>query len=118
RRLIQQGVAEPSDAELAAETERLLERDRIDSSRAVAPLRQANDAVELDTTNLTFEEQVDRIVSLALERRERAADEWTVGSLVPRGAARPAQGTSGAGGAAAPAGARPPRGAGGCGVGC
>lgn len=75
RRLIQQGVAEPSDAELAAETERLLERDRIDSSRAVAPLRKANDAVELDTTNLTFEEQVDRIVSLALERRERLAHE-------------------------------------------
>jgi cytidylate kinase len=41
----------------------------------VAPLRKANDAVELDTTNLTFEEQVDRIVSLALERRERLAHE-------------------------------------------
>jgi cytidylate kinase len=37
-------------------------RDRADASRAVAPLRRAPDAVEVDTTLLTFGEQVARIV--------------------------------------------------------
>ena len=68
RRLKQQGVVDPSDEELKAEVGRLLERDRIDSEREVAPLRKAKDAVEVDTTGLSFEEQVDRIVRLAGER--------------------------------------------------
>jgi cytidylate kinase len=40
-------------------------RDDADSSRAIAPLRPADDAVLLDTTVLTFDEQVNRIVELA-----------------------------------------------------
>ena len=68
RRLKQQGVVDPSDEELNAEVERLLERDRIDSEREVAPLRKAKDAVEVDTTGLSFDEQVDWIVRLAGER--------------------------------------------------
>jgi len=43
----------------------LEERDARDSARAVAPLRQAPDALVLDTTNLAFEEVVDRIVAEA-----------------------------------------------------
>jgi cytidylate kinase len=43
----------------------LQSRDTADSTRAVAPLKPAADAVVLDTTALTFPEQVDRIVSLA-----------------------------------------------------
>lgn len=35
----------------------LQERDRIDSTRAVAPLRQAEDAIVLDNSHLTIEEQ-------------------------------------------------------------
>jgi len=35
----------------------LVERDRIDSSRAVSPLRQADDAIVLDNSHLTHEEQ-------------------------------------------------------------
>jgi len=64
RRLLQQGVDEPDADQIAAETARLLERDRIDSEREVAPLRKAKDAIEVDTTDLTFEEQVQRILSL------------------------------------------------------
>ena len=33
------------------------ERDRIDSSRAISPLRKADDALELDNSNLTIDEQ-------------------------------------------------------------
>jgi len=39
----------------------LTERDRIDSSRATAPLRKADDAVEIDTTQLSIQEQVKKI---------------------------------------------------------
>lgn len=43
----------------------LRERDRIDSTRAVAPLRPAADAVVLDTTDLSLEEVLERIEKLA-----------------------------------------------------
>ena len=39
----------------------LAERDRIDSSRATAPLKKADDAVEIDTTQLSIEQQVKKI---------------------------------------------------------
>lgn len=68
RRLAERGVVAPTKDELAAEVERLMERDRLDSERQVAPLRKAPDAVEIDTTDLTFEEQVSRIASLARDR--------------------------------------------------
>ncbi len=43
----------------------LRERDRIDSTRAVAPLRPAPDAVVLDTTELSLEEVLARIEKMA-----------------------------------------------------
>jgi cytidylate kinase len=43
----------------------LAARDQADSSREVAPLRPADDAVPIDTTGLSFAEQVDKIVALA-----------------------------------------------------
>jgi cytidylate kinase len=39
-------------------------RDQRDSTREASPLRKADDAVELDTTGLTIDEVVDRIVGL------------------------------------------------------
>jgi CMP/dCMP kinase len=48
----------------------LAERDRRDSTRAVSPLTKAPDAVEIDTSSLTIEEQVERVVEL-VERRMR-----------------------------------------------
>lgn len=70
RRLAQQGVEDPGLDVLREEVERLRERDRQDSEREVAPLRVAEDAVVVDTTALTFEEQVTAILELA---RGRAA---------------------------------------------
>lgn len=43
----------------------LLERDRIDSSREEGPLRQAEDALLLDTTLLSIPEQVESVLELA-----------------------------------------------------
>jgi cytidylate kinase len=67
RRLVQRGS--PTDPGTVAEEATLLAaRDQADSTRAVAPLRRADDAIDLDTTNLSFAEQVARIVSLARSR--------------------------------------------------
>jgi CMP/dCMP kinase len=52
----------------------LAERDRIDSSRAESPLQKMPDAVEIDTSNLTFAEQVAQIVHLAKEVIEKEKD--------------------------------------------
>jgi len=65
RRRLLQGAIPPDAEALARETARLAARDRADSSRPVAPLSRAPDAIEVDTSLLGFEEQVARIVSLA-----------------------------------------------------
>jgi cytidylate kinase len=57
------------DANLAALSRDLEARDAQDANRAVAPLKPARDAVELDSTDLSIEEVVARIVSWWRERR-------------------------------------------------
>jgi cytidylate kinase len=46
----------------------LAERDQVDTTRQESPLRKAEDAVELDTSLLEFEDQVNQIVSFAKEK--------------------------------------------------
>jgi CMP/dCMP kinase len=46
----------------------LVQRDKIDTTRSESPLRQASDAVVIDTTFITLDEQVDEVVRLALSR--------------------------------------------------
>jgi len=67
RRLLQQGEAW-DDAVVARESAALAARDDQDANRAVAPLRPATDAIVMDTTRLTLNEQVDQIVALARTR--------------------------------------------------
>jgi cytidylate kinase len=64
RRISQRGDA-VDPAGLEAEAAALAARDQADSSRAVAPLKAAPDAVPLDTTAMSFPEQVRFIVELA-----------------------------------------------------
>lgn len=54
--------------ELGRIIENLAERDRIDTTRKESPLRKADDAIELDTSMLEFDEQVDKIVEWAVEK--------------------------------------------------
>lgn len=68
RRLAEQGVTDPDDAALLEEVGRLSARDRLDTDRAVAPLRKAGDAVRVDTTALTLDEQIEAILELAKAR--------------------------------------------------
>lgn len=44
------------------------ERDELDSKREVSPLRKATDAVEVDTSYLTFDEQINKVTTLAEEK--------------------------------------------------
>ena len=64
RRVTQRGGEESADS-VAAEAAALAARDRADSTRAVAPLKAADDAILLDTTAMTFAAQVRIIVELA-----------------------------------------------------
>ena len=43
--------------------EEIIERDQLDSSRAISPLKKAEDAIEIDTTSLTIEEVIQKIIS-------------------------------------------------------
>jgi CMP/dCMP kinase len=61
---IQKGF--PSDLEKLEQE--IAARDKIDSEREVAPLRKAEDAVEIDTTSLSIADVVEKIMDLALER--------------------------------------------------
>lgn len=46
----------------------IADRDSRDTSRAESPLRRAEDAIEIDTSHLTIEQQVDMVVRIAREK--------------------------------------------------
>ena len=64
RRLSQRGEAVDGEV-VRRESQALAARDAADSNRRIAPLKPAPDAVLLDTTALTLEQQVARVVELA-----------------------------------------------------
>ena len=63
RRAGQLGITDP--AEIAALAQDLRRRDQYDSSRADSPLRPADDAIVMDSTDLDQQGVVERIVELA-----------------------------------------------------
>ncbi|HXM39006.1 MAG TPA: (d)CMP kinase [Gemmatimonadales bacterium] len=64
RRLFQRGQAVDVE-QVRRESRALAARDSADSNRRIAPLKPAPDAVLLDTTALTLEQQVTHVVELA-----------------------------------------------------
>ncbi|MFD1018505.1 (d)CMP kinase [Thalassobacillus hwangdonensis] len=56
----------PSD--LSELKEEIRKRDEIDSKREIAPLVKAEDAIEIDTTSLSIDEVVDKILSAIADR--------------------------------------------------
>jgi len=48
----------------------LVKRDNNDSQRALAPLKKADDAIEVDTSNMTIEEQTDCLYQIIRSRME------------------------------------------------
>ena len=64
QQLAQKGVDVPLEQVLSE----LKARDHADMTRVVSPLRQADDAVLIDSTSLTVEQVVDRILALLDEK--------------------------------------------------
>ncbi|MFT4086609.1 MAG: (d)CMP kinase [Gordonia sp. (in: high G+C Gram-positive bacteria)] len=63
-----QNLAAGRESELAQVLESVNRRDHLDSTRAVSPLRAADDAVLVDTSEMTLEQVVDRLVELTGDR--------------------------------------------------
>lgn len=51
------------EATIEALTLEIIERDKLDSERAISPLKRAEDAIELDTTFMSIEEVIQNIVA-------------------------------------------------------
>ena len=65
--LIKVGDKNPGDFEIVLEE--LINRDHKDSTRDHSPLKKADDALEIDTTHLTINEVVDKIVNTVNQKR-------------------------------------------------
>jgi cytidylate kinase len=61
-------AGELSDADVARVAADIERRDRLDSTRAASPLVQADDAIELDTTDLEVDQVIKIIVDIVMNR--------------------------------------------------
>lgn len=71
KEFIEKGVNNLSIEEIQKDIER---RDYLDSNRENSPLRKADDAIELDTSNLSIDEEVNAIIDLF--RKKIGEEEW------------------------------------------
>ncbi|GAA4925677.1 (d)CMP kinase [Streptomyces coeruleoprunus] len=62
-------AGEIKGADVAATREALVRRDAADSSRKTSPLAKADDAVEVDTTDLTLQQVIECVVTFVEEKR-------------------------------------------------
>ncbi len=80
-----EGAQDASDVTKAEVLKGLLRRDELDSTRAAAPLKAADDAVHLDTTNMSVEEEVEFICNLVQKYNdEHASDDAAKGNDAPQ----------------------------------
>jgi cytidylate kinase len=63
-------AAETGTDAVAATEAALIRRDAYDSSRTTSPLTQADDAVVVDTTEMTLQQVIDHVCDLVKQRRE------------------------------------------------
>lgn len=71
RRFLERNRRPPDQKEVEAEAARIQERDERDSRRSVAPLLKPSGALEVDTSNLSFEAQVQVIIDHVKTLTER-----------------------------------------------
>ncbi len=73
RRAAEHSAADqPDPGDVSATRRSMQRRDRLDSSRPTSPLRKADDAVEIDATDLTLDEVVQAVSRLVQDRVEDA----------------------------------------------
>ena len=66
--LIETQGKQASELDLAAIEQEIIARDEQDMNREISPLRRADDAVEVDTSEMTIDEVVERILQLYREK--------------------------------------------------
>jgi CMP/dCMP kinase len=71
RRRSEELRAKGIDADHDALADEIAERDRFDSTREESPLRRADDAIAIDTSDLTIDEQVAQVTRIARETMAR-----------------------------------------------
>ena len=69
QRRYKQLIDKGNNANLAALSSALEERDKRDAARKVAPLKPAADAVSLDSSNMTVDEVVEQVLKMYRERK-------------------------------------------------
>lgn len=74
RRRLHDKNSNSSTSELSAMVEKIRQRDTYDSSRAISPLRKADDAYYIDSTDMSIEEVCNTIVRRVQEIRRGAAN--------------------------------------------
>ena len=72
RRRYDELIAAGYETNLQEVLENVKARDEIDSSRDIAPMKQAEDAIPIDTSHLLFADQVSLVVDKALERQVKS----------------------------------------------
>lgn len=56
-------IAKGKDVNLEEITKNVIERDHIDTTRAISPLKKAEDAIEIDNSDLNREETLEKVLS-------------------------------------------------------
>ena len=64
RRRVEQNIKNNIDSNYEQILQDIIERDERDSNREISPLRKADDAIVIDSTNLTIEEVVNKVIEL------------------------------------------------------
>jgi CMP/dCMP kinase len=64
RENIEKGI----ESDLEQIKKEIAERDKLDTERKIAPLKKADDAIEIDTTSLSVKEVADKILAIVHER--------------------------------------------------
>ncbi|MBR6155962.1 MAG: (d)CMP kinase, partial [Lachnospiraceae bacterium] len=68
KRLYDELIAKGEQADLAQIEADIIERDRRDMTREISPLKQAEDAVLVDTSDMTIEEVEDKLLAIVAEK--------------------------------------------------
>lgn len=73
KRRLSENLLQGKNKDINEVIEEIIIRDKKDSTRKESPLRKADDAIELDTTYLTIDEVVEKILTL-IEKKENEKD--------------------------------------------
>ncbi|MDO4198785.1 MAG: (d)CMP kinase [Erysipelotrichaceae bacterium] len=71
KRRVLQNIEKGIEADYDAILEDIVKRDYQDTHREHSPLRKADDAVEIDTSDMSIEEVVDTIMKIVIEKMEK-----------------------------------------------